>query len=84
MNLMTTNFPLLLAGSSTLTIVQHNCLGSWNVFISRFESLVAFYPFVSIVALQDPPHLQGQCSCLSWVYFFSSTLAPLCQAQGGF
>jgi len=38
-----------------LSIIQHNCLGSWNVFLSLFESFkeAAIYP--SIVLLQDPP-----------------------------
>jgi len=39
---------------SFLSIIQHNCLGSRNVFLSLFESLreAAVYP--SIVLLQDP------------------------------
>jgi len=38
-----------------LSIIQHNCLGCWNVFVSLFESFkgTAIYP--SIVLLQDPP-----------------------------
>jgi len=38
-----------------LSIVQHNCLGSWNVFLSLFESFreATIYPL--IVLLQDPP-----------------------------
>jgi len=38
-----------------LSIVQHNCLGSWDVFLSLFESFkeAAIYP--SLVLLPDPP-----------------------------
>ena len=37
-----------------LTIVQHNCLGSWNVFLSLFNSLKAVTSPPSFVVLQDP------------------------------
>jgi len=38
-----------------LSIIQHNCLGSWNVFLSLFESLKEATTYPSIVLLQDPP-----------------------------
>jgi len=38
-----------------LSIVQHNCLGSWNVFLSLFESFKEATTYPSIVLLQDPP-----------------------------
>src|SRR5437588_3890044 len=38
-----------------LSIVQHNCLGSWSVFLSLFNSLKSCYPTPHIVAIQDPP-----------------------------
>src|SRR5437899_5312432 len=38
-----------------LSIVQHNCLGSWSVFLSLFNSLKACHPIPQIVAIQDPP-----------------------------
>ena len=38
-----------------LSIVQHNCLGSWNVFLSLFESFREATTYPSIVLLQDPP-----------------------------
>jgi len=38
-----------------LTIVQHNCLGSWNVFLSLFESFKTTTTYPSLVLLQDPP-----------------------------
>jgi len=38
-----------------LSIVQHNCLGSWNVFLSLFVSFREATTYPSIVLLQDPP-----------------------------
>jgi len=38
-----------------LSIIQHNCLGSWNVFLSFFESFKEATTHPSIVLLQDPP-----------------------------
>jgi len=38
-----------------LSIVQHNRLGSWNVFLSLFESFKATTTYPSIVLLQEPP-----------------------------
>jgi len=38
-----------------LSIIQHNCLGSWNVFLSLFESYKEATTYPSIVLLQDPP-----------------------------
>ena len=40
------------------SIVQHNSLGSWDVFLSLFESLVGS-PHTDIVLLQDPPSSKG-------------------------
>jgi len=38
-----------------LSIIQHNCLGSWNVFLSLFESFKEATTYPSMVLLQDPP-----------------------------
>jgi len=38
-----------------LSIGQHNCLGSWNVFLSLFQSFKEATTYPSIVLLQDPP-----------------------------
>jgi len=38
-----------------LSIIQHNCLRSWNVFLSLFESFKEATTYPSIVLLQDPP-----------------------------
>ena len=37
-----------------ITLVQHNTLGSWDVFLSLLNSFVGLSP-VDIVMLQDPP-----------------------------
>src|SRR6266567_3992198 len=38
-----------------LSIVQHNCLGSWDVFLSLFESFREAATYPAIVLLQHPP-----------------------------
>src|SRR5205807_3270793 len=38
-----------------LPIVQHNCLGSWSVFLSLLNSLKSCHPIPHIIAIQDPP-----------------------------
>src|SRR5437588_10759293 len=43
-----------------LSIVQHNCLGSWSVFLSLFNSLKSCFPTPHIVAIQDPPVWHSQ------------------------
>ena len=45
----------LAPGPEFLSIVQHNCLGSWNVFLSLFESFKGATIYPSMVLLQDPP-----------------------------
>ena len=42
------------------TLVQHNCLGSWDVFLSLFGSFSQLALPPSIVALQDPPVYRGK------------------------
>ena len=46
------------ARTTNLTVVQHNSLGSWDVFLSLFNSFVEF-SLVDIVLLQDPPIYHG-------------------------
>jgi len=38
-----------------LSSIQHTCLGSWNVFLSLFESFREATTYPPIVLLQDPP-----------------------------
>jgi len=42
------------------TLIQHNCLGSWDVFRSLFGSFTQLAHHPSIVALQDPPVYRGK------------------------
>ena len=41
-----------------ITLVLHNSLGSWDVFLSLFNSFVGLPP-VDVVLLQDPPSRKG-------------------------
>jgi len=60
-----------------LSIIQHNCLGSWKVFLSLFESFKEATTYPSIVLLQDPPvnnaHLP---SCNSFKSFIPPVRKP--------
>ena len=59
--MITTHFftPRLgLAPANSLTLVQHNSLGSWDVLPSLFSSFPEGSP-VDIVLLQDPPSSKG-------------------------
>jgi len=47
-----------LAPATDLTLIQHNSLGSWDVFLSLFSSLVDG-PLVDFVLLQDPSSSKG-------------------------
>ena len=64
--------PPRLAGgvSLSLSIVQHNSLGSWDVFLSLMSSLSSLPSPPMIVALQDPPVRNGKLpSFSSWKGF---------------
>src|SRR5437588_8561298 len=43
-----------------LSIFQHNCLGSWDVFLSFFHSFATAKAPPDIVCLQDPPIWRGR------------------------
>jgi len=51
--------------ATDLTLVQHNSLASWDVFLSLFSSLTEGPP-VDLVLLQDPPLIQGFSPVLRW------------------
>ena len=42
------------------TLIQHNCLGSWDVFLLLFGSITQLAHPPSIVALQDSPVYRGK------------------------
>jgi len=48
-----------LAPATNLTLIPHNTLGSWDVFLSLFSSLTEGPSGVDIVLLQDPPSSKG-------------------------
>ena len=52
-------------------LVQHNCLGSWDVFVSLFGSFTQLAHPPSIVALQDPPVYRGKLHSFSLFTVFS-------------
>src|SRR5437879_4915697 len=43
-----------------LSISQHNCLGSWDVFLSFFQSFATAKAPPDVVCLQDPPVWRGR------------------------
>src|SRR5205807_3768198 len=43
-----------------LYIFQHNCLGSWDVFLSFFHSFATVKAPPDIICLQDPPGWRGR------------------------
>ena len=54
----------------SVSIVQHNSLGSWDVFLSLMSSLLSLPTPPMIVALQDPPVRSGNLpSFSSWKCF---------------
>jgi len=63
-----------LAPASNLTLVQHNSLGSWDVFLSLFSSL-AEGPPVDFVLLQDPPSSKGFLPSYAGFKYFAPPIA---------
>ena len=49
-----------LAPSREFSIVQHNSLGSWDVFLSLFNSFASARNPPSVVCLQDPPFCRNR------------------------
>jgi len=48
-----------------LSIIQHICLGSWNVFLSLFDSFKKATTYPSVVLLQDPPVNKAHLPCFN-------------------
>jgi len=63
-----------------LSIIQHNCLRSWNVFLSLFESLREVTTYPSIVLLQDPPVNKAQLPSFSGFKSFFPPVRKPCVA----
>jgi len=60
-------------------IIQHNCLGSWDVFLSLFHSFTMLPHPPLLVAIQDPPSRR---SVLPTFPVFMSFALPLLAAHG--
>jgi len=63
-----------LAPADSLTLVQHNSLGSWDVFLSLLSSLTEGPP-IDVVLLQDPPSSKGFLPSLSGFKSFAPPVA---------
>src|SRR5437868_6601406 len=57
----------------SLSIVQPNCLGSWSVLLSLFNSLKSCHPIPHVIAIQDPPVCN---SCLPSFRMFKAFHTP--------
>jgi len=66
-----------LAPVESLTLIQHNSLSSWDVFLSLFSSFTEV-PLVDIVLLQDPPVSRG---FLSFFAGFQSFAPPIAKPR---
>ena len=70
----------------TPSIVQHNCLGSWNVFLSLFNSLKTAASPPSFVLLQDPPvyrnHLPAFAGFKAFAHEIRNSVVPKVACYG--
>jgi len=66
------------------TLVQHNCLGSWDVFRSLFGSFTQLAHPASIVALQDPPVYRGKLPSFNLFTVFSPPTTGGCKPRVAF
>ena len=66
------------------TLVQHNCLGSWDVFLSPFGSFSQLALPPSIVALQDPPAYRGKLPSFNLFTVFSPPTDRGCKPHVAF
>jgi len=65
-------------------LVQHNCLGSWDVFWSLFASFTQLTHPPSIVTLQDPPVYRGKLPSFNFFTAFSPPTNGGCQPRVAF
>jgi len=66
------------------TLIQHNCLGSWDVFLSLFGSFSQLAQPPSIVALQDPPVYRGKLPSFGLFSSFSPPTTGGCKPRVAF
>jgi len=65
-------------------LVQHNCLGSCDVFLSLFGSFTQLAHAPAIVARQDPPVYRGKLPSFNLFTAFSPPTTGGCKPQVGF
>jgi len=65
-------------------LVQHNCLGSWDVCLSLFRSFTQLAHSPSIVALQDPPVYRGKLPSFNLLTVFSPPTSGGCKPRLAF
>ena len=61
-----------------LSLVQHNCLGSWSVFTALFNILRAVTTPSSFVFIQDPPVFQNRLPACGGFELFALPFASGC------
>ena len=61
------------------TLVQHNCLGSWDVFLSLFALFTQLAHPLSIVAVQDPSVYRGKLPSFNLFTVFSPPTTGGCK-----
>jgi len=66
------------------TLVQHNCLWSWDVFLSLFGSFTQLAHPPSIVALKDPPVYRGKLPSFNLFTVFSPPTNGGCKPRVAF
>ena len=66
------------------TLVQHNCLSSWDVFLSLFWSFTQLVQPPSIVPLQDPPAYRGKLPAFRLFASFSAPTTRGCKPRVAF
>ena len=66
------------------TLVQHNCLGSWDVLLSLFGLFTQLAHPPSIVALQDPPVYRGKLPSFNLFSVFSPPTTGGCKPRVAF
>jgi len=66
------------------TLVQHNCLGSWDVFLSLVGSFTQPAHPPPIVALQDPPVYRGKLPSFRLFSSFSPPTSGGCKPRVAF
>jgi len=66
------------------TLVQHNCLGSWEVFLSLFGSFSQLALPPSIVTLEDPPVYRGKLHSFNLFTVFSPPTDRGCKPRVAF